>query len=353
MAFTRDDLAAYEAAKVAPAVKDPPTPAVVKKPDEPVAAAADSVDDVDPALEPDPSIGDPDTDPDATGDDASAVDADSATATVDSDDETDLEVAPPAKGSARERIGELVDSNKALRKYGDHLLAHIEELKAQVAAKPAAPSTASDEPVAAAAADDEPPSMEQSGYDAAKYAKKLQEWIDKKVNERVNAAVKGATTKAQQVAAAEAASAAFNKRCETFAGTHKDFDVVLKAGKDLPALAPDAAREVILSDHGAAITYHLMKNPDLATRIARMNPQQQLKAIGSIEEKVSAPAAAPVVVKKPVTKAPAPPTPVPSGTGQVKKAPHQMSMNEFVAADRADKLAQKAARLKMRQALSR
>jgi hypothetical protein len=64
------------------------------------------------------------------------------------------------------------------------------------------------------------------------------------------------------------------------------------------------------SDNAPGLLYHLGKNPDLAYRIADMDPVRAARELGRIEEQLSKPAA-----PKPVSQAPAPVGSMPSGGG--------------------------------------
>ena len=359
MAFSRDDLAAYEKGAATPAPAAP-----VQDPAPPASAS--------PAQAADPSAAAPVTDPAVPdGDATSAVDADSAPANADpsgdtaTDDPPAAPAAPAPKGSARERIEGLIIERDALRGYGEHVLSQNAELKARLAALEArlggpavadaiAPAAAPASAPAAPAADasDKPPTLEEHNFDPVALADAQAKWLEKQVDKRVAAAMTGVQAKQ----ASEAVRVQFESRVEAFAKAHSDFSTVV-SNPALPALNSAAARSVALSEQGPAIIYHLGKNPDLAARISRMPVEQQLVQIGRLEAQL-APAAAPpppATTTKPtrqksVTSAPPPPAPVPAGSA-VSKDPSTMSMDEWVRNERGRKIAERTERQKLRAAM--
>jgi hypothetical protein len=270
------------------------------------------------------------------------------------DEAASTETEPVRRGSAQERIEELVAERNALRKYGEYLREHLDQVRKQ-------PETPKEVETAAAVApkEDPAPKLEDFGYDPVAFAKAQTDWIDRQVDRKVSDALNRNESK-RQVEAAQRAEVeirqAFTNRVSEFKKDHKDFDVVM-GNPTLPALHKDAATQVVRSENGPAIAYHLGQNPDLATRIARMDSAQQLMAIGRIEaqllaEPVKAPAAKAVPQKRTVTQAPPPPKPV-SSNSVVDRPSELMSMDEWVAADRARKIADKEQKRKLREALRR
>jgi hypothetical protein len=252
-----------------------------------------------------------------------------------------------------DRFQEVVDERNSLRKYGEHLLATISELKKGGTQPTTATEATPAEPAPSAATDDPPPTLEQFQYDPVKFSKATSEWLAKTVDKRVQTAVQN--VQAQQTE--QAIRATFESRAEAFAKTHPDFAVVIK-NPDLPALHGDVAAKVLRSEHGAAITYHLAKNPDVATRVAKMSRDDQMAAFGRLEAQVSAPTAAPAAPAKPaspkqksVTQAPPPPTPTPGGSVVAPKRTEEMSMDEWVAHDRAQKIAERQRIAQLRGAM--
>lgn len=371
MAFTRDDIAAYE--KQAPAVvadtletaftpaAAAPAPAAAPQP---AATAPDETVTEETAAGESPASADPD--PAAPGGESSAeTTADSATANTQPEGETSTTEEngnqPPPKGSARERIEDLVSERNALRKY----IEYREQLWNTEGKKPAAPASPetpaakpATAPAAQPAADDPRPTLEKFDFDLEAYGKAEGEWIQRQIDRGVDRKL-GAVKEEEKATAAQAEAtrvrAAFEENAAKFESTHSDFRAVI-LNPALPRLAPVAAAAMVRSDQSAAILYHLGKHVDEAARIARMAPEQQLMAIGRIEAKVGAPQPTPTPAPKPapkqktVSQAPPPPTPVAAG-GVAAKDPSTMSMDEFVAHERQQEANRRAARAKMRQAM--
>jgi hypothetical protein len=346
MAFTRDELVAYEkAAPAAPeSVSAPPVaiPPVTEPPATPEPAVDSSH-----AAEPDSA------DP---SDASSAEPAEPASAAA-PDSPPAEPVAPEARSRQTipyDRFQEVVDERNSLRKYGEHLLSTIEDLR-KGGAPPAAPAAKPAAPTTSVEIDDKPPTLESVGFDPVKFSQATNEWLAKAVDRRVNAAVQNVVSQRT----AEAVVAAHDARATEFAKTHSDFAVVVR-NPNLPTLDTMAANAVIRSEHGPAIQYHLSKNPDVATRIAKLSREDQMMAIGRIEAQVSAappaaPAAAPpkAAKQKSVTQAPPPPTLTPGGSSAVPKRMEDMNMDEWVAHDRAQKLASRKQAQDLRTALRR
>ena len=355
MAFTRDDMAAYEAKPqiqveiVSPFAETPATPAATT-PETPAAEVAATTDA--------PSA-DVETDPAALGDGTSG-ETDPATTPVAAAD-PDGEVEPPTaaakphKGSAQERITELVDEKNALRKYGDHmstavkaLTDEIARLKATVATTPAA-ATTPEVPAAPAVDTDPAPSMEDAdvAFDVTKFAKKNAEWTRRQIAKGIEEGVSQVATKQT----AQQTREAFQTRVDTFEAANPDFKVVI-GNPNLPQLSPDAVREITTTEDGVAILYHLGKNVDIATRIAKLPQSQQMVRIGEIRAQLKAatvvpPAGAVKPVKpKSTTQAPPPPTPTAAGSRATERpiTDPALSMDEFVRLERERKNAERVAK---------
>jgi hypothetical protein len=350
MAFTRESLAVYEKSPP-PAAAAPAAAATTESAPAPVvqesvaAAPAEATDTSTASSATDVSADSADPSDDGTSaetGDSATPPADSDSATQESSTEGDGTPTAPRKGSAQERIQELVDERNALREYGKYMAEKVAEL-AGAKKEPAATTETAPAPQAAT---DEPPTLESCGFDQAAWSKALSKWTREQVDKGV--ASRFQQEKSQQTA--EQVKTQFEARADKVRETNPDFDTVV-ANPKLPKLAPDAVRVVLKSEMGPAVLYHLGKNPDVATRISKMDPDLQAAAIGRLEAqlaapKTPAPAAKPTpkpVHQKTVTKAPPPPQSV-RGSVSPEKDISQMSMEEFVAHDRAQKLAKREAR---------
>lgn len=353
MAFTREEMVAYEKGE-APAVTPPAATETVTPPDTTKQAATEE------------SSSTVETDPAASGVDDPSVDdkaASTPAAAGDSDSVTD----PDAGGGESERhvpydrFSDVVAERNAIRKYAEHLQKVNEQLLA--AGKPPVTDTAA-APLAAPKADPRP-SLEQFNGDYEAFAQAQNDWLDRQVEKRVETAVEKRLAKERDTAAAQQAKdaetralASFQEQTTKARKAHTDFDAVL-SNPDLPKFATEVAREIVFSEVGAELSYYLGTHPDVATRISRLPTQEAQKAAlhrleGRLEVEAAAPAAktpaATTTTKakpKAPTQAPKPPTPVPPGSGAVTKTMDQMSMDEFVAHERAKAVADREARRKM------
>lgn len=352
MAFTRDDLAAYESQ---PETQIPDPPAAPVQEAEPASSAVEAQT----------------TDPDALGDGTSDAPSESSTETnVDPDDapaETTEEIPaeetppePPKKGSARERIQELADERDGYKEFGKHLieqhkaaLSEIEKLKAQIA-----PAARAETPPAT-----EPPSTKfpqlddpDVNFDPAVLAKKQEAWFAKKIEQGVEEKLAATTSKK----AAETLAETFQSRVESFKKETPDWKAIVE-NPALPQLAGAASAVILTSELGPKILYALGKDIGLAQRIAKMSPELQAAQIGKLEAtielagKTAAGQKAPVgqakpAPKKSVSNAPPPPTPTPAGNRAQERelTDPGLDMEEFARRHRMGRNAAREANRKAR-----
>lgn len=122
---------------------------------------------------------------------------------------------------------------------------------------------------------------------------------------------------------------AFEARVQKAKEKHADFDQVA-SNPDVQVSMP-MAHAIIHSEHGPDIQYYLGKNPDEAKRIMALAPPLQLVELGFIVRDLTRP-----VEKPPVSAAPRPIRPV-TPTSEVQKSLDDMSMDEYVAARKAQR----------------
>lgn len=363
MAFTRDELTEYEKkpATVVPDTTDPFT-----------GAAAPTAQPPDPATTPSGET-DPSADPDDAGDGVVGSQDDTASASSADTDaapggDTGTSQAPaqaPKKGSAAERIQELIGEREDFKAYGEYAQEQIrlrdqrlQELEARLAAAPVA-VPAQGEP----ATPEEPfPTLADPGvdFDADKFQQRVTAWAAKKA-ERDAKRLAPSTTAAgvetpQQKTQRELQT--FLGRAQKFAAEKQDFDEVTKT---LPVLAPGAAKVVVLGEDGPAILYYLGKHKADAVRIARLSPEEQLMELGIVRAKLAAstkgapvipptskdapaPGAAQTQAKpKAPSSAPTPPSRVTAGgtRTQLDITDPNLSMAEFARLHREARVSQK------------
>lgn len=227
------------------------------------------------------------------------------------------------------RFDEVIDERNALRRFNEYLLA-----------KEASPVLSATTKVETAAVE-ATPTLENSGFDVAKYEQSMKDWTAKQIA--------AARTQGAQQATEATAQATFNERMAAYAKTNPRVVTVL-GNPNLPQLAKDAAAVVVESEFGPQILEHLGMNPDQAVRIARQTPAQQAAAIGRIEGELRAKAKPPQKTTPQITRAPNPPTPT-SGRGNTPSVdPNKMSTKEWIAWDRQQETERRRARKGARSA---
>lgn len=367
MTFSRDDLAAYEA-------KPQTTVAEVVK-DAPPAANADETDSVDTPSGDEAETGDPSV----TGDGTSDENAASSTAVVEPGDESgtdedatagegDEAPAPavaPKKGSAAARIQELLDLTDGYKEYGKVTATELAEARAEIArlksgGAPAPKTTPAEAPQEVADAPMPLIEDEDIAYDSTKYKEKMKAWLDARDKKLVSTVV--ATVKTTE--ARDKLNTHVSTSFATFAETHKDWDAKVVSNKVLIAnqLDPEVATEVAKSEHVADIVYAFGNDDALAIRVAKLPKAQQSIEVGKIIAKIEAAKAAPVVpvagakpaVKKSLTNAPPPPTPVKAAgrPQQREETDPTLSMDDFAKRHRDAKQAKRIQNQKARGLVS-
>lgn len=147
--------------------------------------------------------------------------------------------------------------------------------------------------------EDAPPKEEDfSGdwgeYIAAKAAYKIRQ--DRKAEVRADnerkAQVEGASARRERIAE-------YQESVEELKETVKDFDQALRGVADIP-VSPQLGDEILASEKGAELTYHLAKNPDKLRELNGMSGRELAKEIGRLEATLKLPTA------KKQTTAPAP-----------------------------------------------
>lgn len=387
MAFSRDELAAYEKQpqkqiddKVNPfrgatpaKAADPAAVAAVQAGQvdatpggTPAAAAAPApTTDDSPVVDEDGTLGDPT----ASGEGTSDAPADSSTASAGPSGETDSnadltgepegEEAPaarpvPKKGSAAERIVELADLMDGYKVFGKHMQDQLKEAQAEIArlrgggtvtptaTSAAAPPVVEDEPM---------PDLSDTdiNFDTDKYRTKMQKWTKAQATIAAEAAVRKATG----ADSANRVRAEVEAKCEKFAESHSDFKTVVTDNPVLAAnqLAPDAGFAVAQSEYTADLLYKFGQDAGLAIRVARQNPAQQLLTIGRMIAEIEAEKkatksngtkpqpTAKVGQKKSITQAPPPPRPTAAAGRPAQRdvTDPGMDMDEFARRHRESK----------------
>lgn len=369
MTFTREELAAYEAKPAPTAASAAAEPVEIAEPageetpatDPESGTTQDQTADTSTAAETAPA----DPDDDGSTPDIEDSGTSPATAEGETDPDPEAEAAPPApkKGSAAARIQELIDENKALRGFGNHVTGQLTEALAKLNGGKGATQAQVEAVAEAPPADDPMPTLEASDYDSAAHTKKLSEWTQRQIKRGVQEAVQ---TVRQQQDNEVIKNTYLNKAAE-FAKTKADYEAVM-SNPNLPQQKQRVSRAVVLSDIGPQIAYHLAKHPDLATRISKMDVESALQAIGRIEGQLTATTPppkkgpppkeglktpAPKTGTRTVSKAPPPPRTINTGsnTQSGDSLDTSSSMDDWVARERSRKMQERENRRKMRTAL--
>ncbi len=387
MAFTRDDLAAYEQ-QPQTATPDPIVTAPAATEPEPAQAEPAATEESSASVETDqPDAGDATSDEDDAGSSTAAADAEGESeegetegdSAPEGEQESTTQTAKP-QSRAFKRIQELNskmleerDLAEGYKEFGKLTLeqlkaaqAEIERLKA--GGKPAASATEA----AAAVADKLGPMPKltdpEINFDPDLLAEKTAEWTKKAIKLGVQETLQQVTQETTQKSEAQKVAETFQSRIADFKKTHTDWDTKVK-NPELPKLHPAAQAVIMKSELGAAVVYELGSNVPEAKRIAALAPEDQVAEIGAMRAELArkakaadpapaggspapkgAPAAGAKPAKKSVSQAPPPPTPVPAGKRSQERdaTDPSMGMDEFARQHRASKQNARLAARKLR-----
>jgi uncharacterized protein YicC (UPF0701 family) len=144
------------------------------------------------------------------------------------------------------------------------------------------------------------PTLEEHGYDEAKYQAALIQYVEQKASEVVETRL----TQQEKQRAEQQRLSAFAERQQAFAKATPDFEARVLQDPTLPIT--EAMRDVIVdSENGPEIAYYLAQNRDAAEAISRLPTHLAALEMGRIEGRLSAQKEA--AKRTTVTKAPPPP----------------------------------------------
>lgn len=167
------------------------------------------------------------------------------------------------------------------------------------------------------------PTLEEVGYDEAKYQAALIEYATKKAEEVVNSRLSEVESKRAEQQRIEA----FVTRQKAFAQATPDFEDKVLRDPTLPIT--NAMRDVIVdSESGPEIAYYLASNREVAEQIASLPPHLAALGMGRIEGRLSALKEA--KTRPVVSKAPPPPPRVDDTQTEVEKDPDEMSVDQWL-----------------------
>lgn len=390
MAFTREEMAAYEAqpAKVVPDNTSPfDASAAATQPTAETDETSAPADDSDPA-----DLGDGTSDENSDSstdhvepdDDAGSDEEGDADESAGDEEPADGDAAqPPKKGSARARIQELAkaardaaDLADGYKEFGKLTSERLKATEAELArlragGKPTAPTAPASETTKTEEAKiGKMPKLSDPdvNFDPDVLAAKQEAWFEKLADERAAQALRKATG-ADAVAKVEET---FVSRVEKFKQANPDFDKKAK-NPDLLPLHLVTQAKIKTMDLAPEILNELVNDPDNANRIARLDAADQLLEIGEIrvaikakqaaaaakakedadaaaaaanggkppqpKPKTPAPQAKPGQPPKSVSKAPPPPTPTPAGKRSQprEETDPNLDMDEFARRHREGK----------------
>ena len=161
--------------------------------------------------------------------------------------------------------------------------------------------------------------------DRAATAPPLQESSDRPRTERQR------YQKTQREEGQKALQATYSEKLEEARDKYEDFDDVAFA--DDVHITDTMASAIMESDLGPDVQYFLGNHPKEASRIARLSPVGQVREIGKLEAKLSAPP------PRKTTSAPPPVKPVTGkGAAPTKVDPDKLDIKEWMKLERAGKL---------------
>ena len=168
------------------------------------------------------------------------------------------------------------------------------------------------------------PTLEEFGYDEAKYQSALIQYATQKAEETVNRRL----SEVEQQRTEQSRIESFVTRQKEFAKVTPDFEDRVLRDPSLPIT--EAMRDVIVdSPSGPELAYYLATNREAAEQIARLPAHLAALEMGRIEGRLSAQKEAkarPLAV----SKAPPPPPKVDDTAVEVEKDPEDMSVDQWV-----------------------
>lgn len=157
----------------------------------------------------------------------------------------------------------------------------------------------------------------QADYAAWKTAKSFKETLNERDQREAEARLKDRMREAAEE---------FGDRAAEYKASVADFDTVIEAfAKSGGSFSNDLQQELLESEQGPALAYHIAKSPGLANELNGMSTREVAREIGRLEAKLTGPQ------PKKQTQAPKPLAPITGGTASPAKDPAKMSTAEYVA----------------------
>lgn len=150
------------------------------------------------------------------------------------------------------------------------------------------------------------PTLEQFGYDEAKFNAAVAEHYSKLATKQAREAAKAALETAREAEREERAMKAWSSKEAEFIKSKPDYVEKVQNARTLP-ISTEVQEALRESEFGPQVAYHLVENPEVARAILQLSPSAQLREIGRIEARLEAAKAKPAPA---VSQAPPPPSKV-------------------------------------------
>lgn len=236
----------------------------------------------------------------------------SATEQVDTQEQQDRARDDKGRYVPQERVNEITKARRTAERERDEALRRAQELEQRLS------STTQ----GFAATDDTAPTLEQYGWDHAKWAQAITEHATRTAITQAEKRLRDQ----ERAKSMQEIESKFEDRARAYAAAHPDYDRAMAELGASVRLQNEVIESIGLSEHGPAIVHHLAQHLDVADRISRLPAHLAAVEIGRIEAKVSAPK------PKPVTQAPLPGQTLSGGSSAQKGIRPGMSYEEYKSA---------------------
>lgn len=168
---------------------------------------------------------------------------------------------------------------------------------------------------------DDPRPKRETFDDPQAYDEALIEWSSRRASTAAATEARKESIAAQQKAEQTRIQSEWGEKVAKVADKYPDFEDVAYSAEVPVTFAMSNA--ILLADNGPDLAYHLGKNPEVAKRIAALNPVQQAMEMGKLSVSL--------LEKPSVSRAPPPVRPIGTRAAAAAKSPDEMSMEEYAA----------------------
>ncbi len=219
--------------------------------------------------------------------------------------DADVQAVPVEKNAFETRIKELTDKVRSGKRLSEAQLFELrsenDRLKKELETRPEQQEPAK--------------SLSDFDYDEDKY----RSYLDERAATIAEKVATKAVSKVQAQSNDEQVERDFRARESAFESTVSDYEDVVYGevnGVRKWAASPSMADEIRLSEIGPELSYHLAKNPEIASEISNLSPRETVRRMTLLEASVKSEKAK---VGKAVSDAPPPPPKIPSGDAALEK----------------------------------